>query len=548
MRRYPAILLAASVLPLHALGCSDDSGEMVAKQPTDLDIVEVARSASKGVGAVGRTREGKNATPIVVLEENHASRAGQIQHAITLVRLWKNYGMKHIALEGYLKEREKLSTDWYARAVGGDVAARARVAVSFLQEGEISCAEFIFLVYDDVHLHRIEEKKDYSFDLSHEASAAPLFYLMRIAEQSLSQTQIRRVNAMQIEFQSLSEGAKKNEKIQEMLDYVLESDPWVKEKSKMLRDIDTQLSMSTQEMVKAYEEIADRGRKSATAEERKAMKQHLDFMRGRAAADKTMAKAASAIANQNEAELVAMIVGALHTDPICDFLDNWGRPFAVVTPLAYKNKDKRGDLPYEMYERKYKRLPVHSEGLYAKLLFDAFGKKPEPVTSQKWFQADAEIRLFTDRIVKRVLADGSGREGLGSPKIPPRTDSPPYGFSDDDLNGKWVSIDPEQIEIVDDDPSRTRVREQYKTVLFPVRFSNGKTVWVKATPNRDVVISRDQRDDVEAMLQRALENVQNEDKPTAKREDEAGRIRSSFTTIAAVGIAKQAARNVRLIN
>ncbi len=74
------------------------------------------------------------------------------------------------------------------------------------------------------------------------------------------------------------------------------------------------------------------------------MKQHLDFIRGRAAADKTMAKGASAIADQKEAEIVAMIVGAMHTDPICDFLGNWGRPTIERIRSLYENGDSCKEL------------------------------------------------------------------------------------------------------------------------------------------------------------------------------------------------------------
>ena len=102
--------------------------------------------------------KGIKGVPILILEENHDSRAGQIQLAITLVRLYNQYGMKHIALEGYLKERPKIRAEWFARAAHGDLTAKVRAAVNLLQEGEISSAEFMKLVYDESMLTRSRPK------------------------------------------------------------------------------------------------------------------------------------------------------------------------------------------------------------------------------------------------------------------------------------------------------------------------------------------------------------------------------------------------------
>lgn len=71
----------------------------------------IANSACKEVGVVKSTSKGKNGVPIIVLEEIHSSRAGQIQHAIALVRLYAKFGLKDIALEGYLIDDTKIDAD-----------------------------------------------------------------------------------------------------------------------------------------------------------------------------------------------------------------------------------------------------------------------------------------------------------------------------------------------------------------------------------------------------------------------------------------------------
>lgn len=122
------------------------------------DLPAMAENASKGVGVARKVTQGSRGAPIVLLEENHASRAGQIQHAVTLVRLYKYHGMRHIALEGYLKERKPIGADWFHAAAGGDSAARTSVAVRLLQEGEISSAEFMKLTYRDVSFTRSKQR------------------------------------------------------------------------------------------------------------------------------------------------------------------------------------------------------------------------------------------------------------------------------------------------------------------------------------------------------------------------------------------------------
>ena len=109
-------------------------------------------------GSIDHAFKGKGGTPVIVLEEFHNSRASQIQHAITLVRLYQRQRVRTLGLEGYLKERQELTVSGSRENGGVKLPLQnARVAIRFLAEGEISeAAKFMKLVFDDFELYPIE--------------------------------------------------------------------------------------------------------------------------------------------------------------------------------------------------------------------------------------------------------------------------------------------------------------------------------------------------------------------------------------------------------
>ena len=373
---------------------------------------EIARVVGQDVGSVGAVSKGIKGVPILILEENHDSRAGQIQLAITLVRLYNQYGMKHIALEGYLKERPKIRAEWFARAAHGDLTAKVRVAVNLLQEGEISSAEFMKLVYDDSILDPIETKGEYNVTLDEEAAQVPFLYLLKIAQGSLQKEQEETALRMQDEIEKY-QGEEKQKKVAEMFDYILSANPWAKAKTKILNDPEENRVMPAEKHLELYLEIWDRAEELSLeleASDKKAMERNLQFWRKRIAASKTMVLAVSRIADCRDVSVVTMIIGAAHTEGVCNQLKAAKRPFAVVTPLSLRNYEEKGDLTVEMLERKYQKRSVYSEGVM-NTLYEAFRtqnkKKPEPVLSEAWFQGKAELYLFTDRIVNTILGGSS---------------------------------------------------------------------------------------------------------------------------------------------
>ncbi|HUT36263.1 MAG TPA: hypothetical protein VNE39_22435 [Planctomycetota bacterium] len=481
---------------------------------------------------------GTKGAPILLLEETHTSRAGQIQSAVVLLRLREKHGLRHIALEGYLRERRAIKADWFAAAAGGDGERRARVAARLLKEGEISNAEFVALAYDDVGLEPIETQAEHSVTMEAEAAVAPFTYLIRIAQTSLAERHVPKLQQFNAELGKL-EGEAKQKKLSEMLDYILAADPWTDARAKAMRDVEAARKLSAEQHLARVEEIVERARtRSAelSAEERRAMEANLAFWRGRIAASRTMVESAGRIADQAGVSVVAMIIGAAHTQGMCRMLREQGRPFAVITPLALLNREEASDLPWEMFERKEQRLSVYSEG-FMETLLKAF-KKPEPVTSEPWLQAKAELYLFTDRIAKAILV----------PSPPPGGGKPPFGFATGALNGRWVAIDPSRIRIVRDkeeDPNSGRA------VLFPAVLNYNDPakrteIWVKAGLNSTPVPGRE-RQSVESMLLDALKEVQKEEgKLDKKVEDKAGRVQVTVNCTAAFATTEGAALRVTI--
>lgn len=505
------------------------------------DIAAIASEACEGVGVVKETGEGVSGAPVVILEEDHSSRAGQIQHAITLVRLYNRHNLRHIALEGYLKERPPIETDWWQDASEGlEPSREVHVGVRLLREGEISAAEFMKLVYDDVNIIPVETISEYDKELSDDAATAPHLCLLKIAQESLGEEHVHDLMRFQEEIEGAT-GDGREQKTKEMFNYILSADPWAAETAKKLETMAAGQALSTGGHLDIARETQSRAEEKGVSlepEEKQAMADYIAFFEARQKASTTMTRLTGETADQKNVTIIALNVGYAHTANICSRLRAVDRPFAVVRPLVLENGEHDGDLTWEMFDRKRQRVSVFSEG-FTSVLMAAFPgpeqKKPEPVLSEAWCQAKSELYLFTERITQGILGPPSPPEG-----------GPPYGFADDEFDGRWVRIDPNRITIVPDDEETGEGR----AVLFPVTLNpedprRRTEVWVKAGKGATEASETEERD-VEAMLFRALEDVQAEKAASAKAEDAAGRVQITLATTAACAKTQSAARAVRV--
>jgi len=425
LRRSSSVLALATTLSAIALwtACgSSDKQQNVADSGSTNRVQAIAQAAAKEVGVVGATSSGKSGTPVLLLEETHNSRASQIQHAIVFTRLYAKEGLRDIALEGYLQERPKIDAAWFTKRWANErTIERARVAVRLLKEGEISAAEFAKLTYADLALHPIEIGSQYNVRFTERALDAVMELAQKISPSRAEEVSKKLERAIQGDALSA----------EEQLDIAegLERDR-----------VSKRITLSPQ-----------------TLED---WQSWLAFWRGRAGGNKTMLDATLVASNTAGAQLITMNIGAAHTEGLCGMLKKAGRPFAVVTPLALKNKDKRGDID-KNYERKEQRLSLQSDGFFMAAIgaATAKAKKPEPVISpEPWLEVKALTYQFTHRIANVILG----------PPSPPNGGKPPFGFANDEFRGPLVFVDPSKIAIVPDDPKRDR-----KAVLFPVVLNPG---------------------------------------------------------------------------
>jgi hypothetical protein len=436
--------------------------------------------------------------PAVVLEERHNSRLGQVQHAITLLRLHDKYGMSNIALEGYLKDDVPIHTDWFGRAAEKSTPeARARVAVQFLKQGEISAAEFMALVYPEIRLLPTETANTYNAGLPR---GIP------------TESYLKKISAV---------------------------DPaWAEEKGKAYESEESIMRLTGDEhlaLAKEIKQYAETNSIPITSSERRDMDKFIEFWEKRMSSNNLIADAVAGAPSASGSAVVAANVGAFHTQGVCRLLSSSGHPYAVVRPLYAPDNPTRGDLTDAMYQRKNNRQPVFSSGLSALVLSQVSikNKKYQPVISQPFFEAEAEIYDYVETISKVILSPPN-------PPGLPNGGNPPFGLSGDEFDGKWISINPTKIVFM---PSND---DRHKAVLIPIMFKNTKkTIWVGAFWGHGLEAGQT---NVEEILQHALHDILTEPSTPQRAESSAGFIQMSPNTFAVIGRDKEGVRRSILEN
>jgi hypothetical protein len=225
------------------------------------------------------------------------------------------------------------------KASGSENAnARARGVVSLLREGEISSAEFMKLVYDDVQLHPIEDRAEYNVSVSDKAESAPFEYLMAIAEKSLPQSKYSEIEAIDSRLKTLPKGsAEAKRESQKLVDAILSGDAWAREKYNLLSDPVKSQALSGEDQLALAEEIEKHAQQSGAnigSEEKQGLQEYIRFWRMRMAASHTMVAAIGDIAKNPQIALVAGLIGAFHTSGMSQQLGRMGIPYTVLRPNA----------------------------------------------------------------------------------------------------------------------------------------------------------------------------------------------------------------------
>jgi hypothetical protein len=186
-----------------------------------------------------------------------------------------------------------------------------------------------------------------------------------------------------------------------------------------------------------------------------------------------------------------------------------------------------------MYKRKNVRRPVFDQGLSAMLARELTpSKKPEPVLSESWFEAEAEIYAAVSRLGESILGAGG---------LPPKQPPPGGGglpTPDDGFDGKWIGVSLADAEYL---PGSANQRAG---VLLPVTLKrSGKTVWAAVQQGRT---KEQNQQTVDAIVTASLQRVQSEVRPPTRAEDETGIVQTSVNTFAVFAEDKDAARSMIL--
>lgn len=512
-------------------------------EPVDkTGLKDMIQSVGRDVGRPHALFADSHTSPVVILEELHDSRIGQIEQAIMLLRLYHRYSLRQIALEGHLFEHPEIRSDWFERAAAGHFTTKVTVAVQLLKEGEISSAEFIKLLYDDVILLPIEKADNYNVKLSSEANNAPSQYLLSIALTSIRKAQLTELNRLLADAESAEE-AQKPKKYKKTYNYIMSNDPWCQAMEKRLLSTESLHSMSLDARLAAVEEIKARAEArglTMSSRYKTGMAAYVDFLQKRRDTEGTMVSATAKTAVRHPGRPMAMIVGAAHTHNICKLLRQKRITHVVITPRASEHPDHPSDLNLEQFDRKYLRRSVVTTGLLSEILNRQFPpaaeKKPEPVMMEPWLQAKSELYLFIHRIVQRRLSRGApplpksrglsvsrggpsggggSGDGGGPPGSPPiyrNDDDDDRNDDDDEMKGKYTKIDPDSIEIVAAGPSGDERAVLFKALITQPKTRQSTALWIKAAlatsdfvPNR--VSEEKAAEFIEAMLKEALNEV-----------------------------------------
>ncbi|AKB44005.1 hypothetical protein [Methanosarcina vacuolata] len=408
-------------------GCLENSKQKgsggTTEETTDsVSLLPLAENISSDYGIVSEYKEGLSAKRIIVFEETHDSRAVQIETAIMLNRLYNN-GVRIIALEG-LKQGETLDVEWFHSL--SDDPIKEDVAVGLLGDGEISNAEFMALYYPDVEVIGIEDPKEYEVDISEDAANSFLFYLLAIAENSLSNEQIDQANNL-IE----------QEDYNGYIDFVINADPWTSERYKTFLEANQTNSLEDQlGILKEIEEKATSSGAEIDEETESDFEDLKAFYQAASARSNTMVNNAIPLCSKSPDAPIVMIIGAAHTDKVIDLLTDQSAAFVIISPKSLEKSDDKSELDSAAYERKNNALSVDSDGLLGSYLDrrPVNYKKPPSVTGETWFKSKAEMYFVTETIATAI--SGGAKE--------------PYDFLDkfDDLDD--IKVDNSSINVKDD--------------------------------------------------------------------------------------------------
>ncbi len=319
---------------------------------------EIVKAITPEAGVLGSSWTGKPEKTILIFEENHISRVGQVELALMLTRLYNTHHIKAVAVEGAFVTEGFLDGKWFYSL--SDKYAREETALQLLRRGEISAAEFVALAIPEVKVYGVEKVEEHAFGMLTSDEAAPTIYIYAIAEKLFPQDERKIIHANELakKIETAPE-EKKAELVKELMDYVIGANEWTKtryermQKESMIFSIEEILTLLEEIRAKAEEVHADVG------EYKEAFGNLLEFYRRAAKRTETIVRNALKLCDSPDGiKLLPIIMGAAHTKGACAILQKNEVSYAVVSPLSLSITNDKSDLSLEALERKRNKQSV----------------------------------------------------------------------------------------------------------------------------------------------------------------------------------------------
>jgi hypothetical protein len=366
---------------------------------------------------MGPAVTGRPGRQVIVMEERHDSRAVQVEIAIMLERLYRDHGLRDLALEGAVVENGDPTPGRFYKLP--DACTRTEVALDLLRQGEVSGAEFMAMVHPDFHLHAIELKSQYSVSESSAAQQAVFTYLNALAKASLT--------------------AGQNQRLTHLFHLFAPADGSTPPAETMPRIIDGLVAL-------AQELNLNMGSAAQAIQEDRA------FWIVTARRSVTMVGKTVAALSHIPRGLIVLDIGAAHTRGVLSVLRRRSVSAAVLSPLSLSPNQRHGDFTQAEYNRKQERRLVGPHGTLGALLEKRHNSPP--IFGYPPFDEEAQI------MVAVIQAAKAG----GGPNWPPNAKT--LGL------GGFSLIDIRQIGIIQKKPPIVSMQIRVK--------DNGVTLWAVA--------------------------------------------------------------------
>jgi len=353
----------------------------------------MAEDIAEDVGQVLTVEEGDPDRLIFVFEERHDSILGQIEIVIMLDRLYADYGMRHIGLEGLAAMEGPLDLSWahWGPPYRPDqpITSREDVIAHTLFQGEIGSVEMMGLLYEDVFVDGIDDADLYAILSPEGVWSAPFNYLYNIAVAGMKKGEVSKWEVL-----------REQEKGQEAFEYAISTDSFTQEAYDTLTDeIDIALA---EERLEIYYFLQSRAKRKnvklppGTEENLRACIDHMTIVSERSDA---MASNALDLASAHRGLPIAINVGFMHTERITELLGDAAVSYVVVRSQAHASGIAAGLLSSEAFQRKVEGLSVGSEGDIGAFLD---GRKKYEVTSTKWWY---ETKVLIAEVLQWLLSE-----------------------------------------------------------------------------------------------------------------------------------------------